>query len=65
MSRTEILKSLIGKKIRIVLKNNHTMDGVLSTVEDRLLIFTDGRTLMPDHIENFFVIHDEPGSKAK
>ncbi|NUM81065.1 hypothetical protein HUU42_09680 [bacterium] len=65
MSRTEILKSLIGKKIRIVLKNNHHVDGVLSKVEEHLLTFADGQTLIPDHIENFFVISDESTGKAR
>ncbi|MBX7150260.1 hypothetical protein K1X84_01370 [bacterium] len=65
MSRTEVLKSLIGKKIRIVLKNNHHIDGVLSKVEEHLLTFNNGETLIPDHIENFFVISDDSIGKIR
>jgi len=60
MSRFEIFRSLIGKKIRIILKNSASVDGVLKDVTEHELIFDHSKTIPLDQVENYFLI-DENG----
>ena len=56
MSRSEIFKSLIGKKIRVILKNNESVDGILREVNEQQLTFDKSKSVQLDQIENYFLI---------